>query len=78
MVGLLCSWLLELHYIFVSMVMAFFSTDYHIREIVATAKLLEFVLVPILQEPNTTKTFFALTAIAIGIFRLGQWLWLSW
>ena len=50
MMGLLCSWVLELHYVLVTLVVAFFSAANHFREIVAIAKLLEFVLIPILQE----------------------------
>ena len=49
MVGLLCSWILEMHYIFISGVMVSFSEGHHVREVAAIFKLLEFVLVPLVQ-----------------------------
>jgi hypothetical protein len=47
MFGLLCSWILEIHYILVSAAMSVFAEGDHIREVAAILKLLEFVLVPV-------------------------------
>ena len=49
MVGLLSSWILEMHYIFLSGIMAFYYQSQHVREVAAIVKLFEFVLVPLVQ-----------------------------
>ena len=64
MMGLLSSWILELHYLFISGIMAFFYQSHHFREVAAILKLFEFVLIPLLQ---------ILTSAPIrGFIRLGS------
>ena len=49
MVGLLSSWTLELNYIIISFVLVLFTKSDRVREIAAVIKLLEFVLIPMVQ-----------------------------
>jgi hypothetical protein len=56
MLGLLCSWILEMHYIFLSLVMSVFAKAEHVREVAAILKLLEFVAVPVIQGSILQKS----------------------
>ena len=49
MVGLLSSWTLELNYIIISFVLVLVTKSDRVREIAAVIKLLEFVLIPMVQ-----------------------------
>ena len=49
MVGLLCSWILGWNYIIISFVLILFTKSDRVREIAAVFKLLEFVLIPMVQ-----------------------------